>query len=534
MGGPQTERKTGESAASLPSFSKKGNFLVIGALVGIVLLYFSWQVRHSTRIFLAHARQQSRMLADVIRLNAEHSLLSRRLLEKTVQRFLANSVQFIAYLDDVEPFTGGELTAFAQEAGLAGITIISGDPAPEERSRVEGPSGWLAGEAPPPGVLVHRPDSHLYLLSKHDPDTDRTIVIGFDATYMEQLESQTGLPRLLAALGRMPGIRRVEIEPGDGQGMADPGRQQLQVETNADAKTVAVRLPLGRGRLLVSLDASHYFARVRQLWREFFVFSLGIVGLGLFFSWLLSRYQQAYIAQLRRIDQQMAKQREEAALGRAAATLSHEIKNPLNAINMGLQRLQFEADNLPDEHRHLLVSMQQAVQRTNRIVTDLLRYASPIVPRKKRFVLTDIVSSTLELYRQVCRQQNITVEYDDGCRPTVDGDADLLGQAFENLCKNAVEAQPHGGFLRLAVACTDNEALVTLENGGLASDIEDLRVLLEPYVTTKARGSGLGLAIARQIITAHEGDLRLSSPAPGVLRTVVVLPLADAGQTAAL
>ncbi|WP_242445596.1 histidine kinase dimerization/phospho-acceptor domain-containing protein [Chromatium okenii] len=91
-------------------------------------------------------------------------------------------------------------------------------------------------------------------------------------------------------------------------------------------------------------------------------------------------------------ERRLSRQREEAGLGRAAAAIAHEIRNPLNAMAMGLQRLQLEADELLPAHRRLLDIVFAAVGRTNSTVTGLLDYARPLHPRRERLALDALVS----------------------------------------------------------------------------------------------------------------------------------------------
>ncbi len=511
----------GGKLLSRPGLSKKGNFLVVGLLVLIILLYFNWQVRHSTNIFFEHARQQSRMLAGVIRVNANNSLLSQGLLVKTVQRFLSNSAEFISYLNDIEPFSADELTAFASEAGLAGIRIVSVDQPGDTSPYVEGPIGWLQGYSLRDAPFQHLEDAHLFILTRPDPLYNSTMLVGFNAEYIEKLGQLSGLPLLLDSLENLPGIREVKIEP---TGTGDRHESnEVEIQTYPELQLVAVHLFLGDKQLVVMLEASHYFDRISHLWREFFMFSGIIIVLGLFFSWLLSRFQDAHVREMQGIERQLAQQHEEATLGRAAATISHEIKNPLNAIGMGLQRLKLETNNMSPEHQGLVNSMLQAVNRTNHIVSDLKRHAQPISPRYKKIALSELVEAILVLYQQDTDDKKISINYNDEFDGKIDADEGLIGQVIENLIKNAIEAQPQGGYINVTVRRQNSSVAVTIENSGLTLEASDIADILEPYFTTKTQGAGLGLALSKRIVEAHQGRLALEVLEKGVLRVVVIL-----------
>ena len=206
-------------------------------------------------------------------------------------------------------------------------------------------------------------------------------------------------------------------------------------------------------------------------------------------------------------------------MGRAAASIAHEIRNPLNSLSMGLQRLHMEANELKDEHRQFIEIMLDAVRRTNSIVTGLLEYASPQYSASQEVRLDLLVQNILPLYQARCAQQGVTLKTEVACKDPIAGDPGRLSQVIENMLKNAVEAQPHGGFIDIAITRTTAGVIMAMTNGGFSLSSEDAERITEPYFTTKSSGTGLGLAIARRIITAHGGHLQVD-PRPGNTVTI--------------
>ncbi len=339
------------------------------------------------------------------------------------------------------------------------------------------------------------------------------IMLGFSAQNIEELHQQLRMPALLKALSNMPGISYVKIDERGAEGSPPSG---MVVEQRINAGDTVLR---------VGFDASQYSMRVRQIWRNVLIFSLVLACLGVFFSWLLYRYQSAYLQKITDFERKLAREREDAALGRATATITHEIRNPLNAISMGLQRIELEADELSPEHRELAASMRQAVKRTNTIVGDLLRYSRPMEARRDPVNLTELVDGILLLYKPQCQVKNITVSHHSTLARPVPGDAELLGQLFENIIKNAVEAQPGGGYISVNSIIENNQARLSIDNAMPRGSVDNLSQLLEPYFTTKTRGTGLGLPIARRIAQAHNGALTLATPDQDIFRAVITLPL---------
>ncbi len=250
------------------------------------------------------------------------------------------------------------------------------------------------------------------------------------------------------------------------------------------------------------------------------VLFLAIVGI--FFSWLLNHYQTMYLNRIREVERDLARQREDAALGRAAGAITHEIRNPLNAISMGLQRLQIETDDLSDEYQQLISTMLKAVQRTNSIVTNIGKYAGKLEIHKISVSLSSIITQILILYAQKCAEQGIAIQQEIRYDGIISGDAEMLEQVVENLIKNAIEAQPDGGYIHILLEKQDNEVILIIENRGFELSQNEADKILEPYFTTKARGTGLGLAIVRRIVHAHGGRLLIQVPEQGVLKIVLI------------
>ncbi|HIJ20124.1 MAG TPA: GHKL domain-containing protein [Deltaproteobacteria bacterium] len=104
------------------------------------------------------------------------------------------------------------------------------------------------------------------------------------------------------------------------------------------------------------------------------------------------------------------------------------------------------------------------------------------------------------------------------------GDPDLLGQVAENLLKNAIEAQPEGGSIRLTVEKEGEDACFRVRNAGFDLKPEEADRIFDPYFTTKADGTGLGLTISRRIVEAHGGHMEVSVPETGMVEISVCLP----------
>jgi signal transduction histidine kinase len=366
---------------------------------------------------------------------------------------------------------------------------------------------------------------NIYYLILPGSNESACITVGLVGKRIDKLKEQISLDHMLGMLSAQAGIRYVRIEPRPlGHRKSAETTQVRIVDENKD-KVAEVSVPFGKDVLVVGLKATHFFERVNQLRNEFVVFSIIIVALGVFFSWLLYRYQEAHVNHVQKFERRLAAEKEDAALGRASSTITHEIRNPLNAISMGLQRLEIEADEIDDEHRVLISNLMTAVKRTNSIITGLHRYASPLIPHPQKVNPDSVVNHILTLYRQQCVNASIAINYKPEFHQTITADSGLLEEAVENLIKNAIEAQANGGEIEIRLFRQDSDLVLSIENSGFDLSEKEAEKILEPYFTTKTRGSGLGLSIAARIIRAHGGRMEVLVPTPGQVRINLFLPI---------
>ena len=502
------------------------NLLLFGTLILVVLLYFFWQADREHRSFYRHTREHTQLLAQVIQLNADNAITAASVVKTVARTFMLNSARFIDYLAAVEPFTEAELTALALESGLNGITIDDG------HKRISGPPQWLndynAISQPAIGDQIrftHHTEGHIFTLYYPRHEGEGNIWLGFGAQRLESLQKQVGIEQLLKTLSGVPGISYVHLETTN---RSSTSSQQLLKEIITDSRMIVeARLPMNGQTLVAGFKSDFLIARKKGLWRDFFLFALLLGGLGIFCSWLLYRYQLASLLNVRRYEQRLAREREDAALGRAAAALAHEIRNPLNAISIGLQRLEIEASGLNSEYNPLVGAMRNAVGRADSIVGDLRRFAQPLNPERNTLNISTLIADIIALYQTRADSLAINISLESKLslqNRFITADADLLGQALENLFKNALEAQPEGGFLKITLQKSNQELELIFENGGLEVAEIEIKKIIEPWFTTKTRGTGLGLAMVERIIRAHNGRFTVETTEPGILRQYIFLP----------
>jgi two-component system, NtrC family, sensor histidine kinase HydH len=488
-----------------------------------VIAYFFWQSHVFKQAFLDHAEQHAAIISEVIRLNAKGALASQHAIEEILQNLLENTARFVSYLDGIEPFNEEELTAFTRESGLAGISIIRKD-----QTMVHGPGNWkqnLSSFACPSNpVMEHLSKENLYLLAWPETAAFKCMALGINDKEIASIKDRMGLENTIRTISKVPGINYIKIIRS-GKEETDSSRSFPIIIHQNGMDVAEAHQFIGGVELKVGVNAGHLAHLRKQLWIHLSLFSFCLVFAGVCLSIILHRYQTSILNNVKRFERELSSQREEAALGRSAAAIAHEIRNPLNALSIGLQRLEMEEACGGEEHRKLIEQMRNAVQRVNGSVTGLLNYARPRMPEIKEVSIASLTMDLLSLYRQPCENLQIRITTDFTYRGMIACDPVLMGQVIENIIKNAIEAQPLGGFIHCEIKQGEKEVALLFKNSGCTISPEESRRILEPYFTTRTEGTGLGMAIANTIIKALKGRIDIMIPGNGIIETHIHLPL---------
>lgn len=495
-----------------------GNLLAFGLLIVLMLLWFGIQARQAQQTFQEEAGRQAKLVAEIVSLHAQGALTARSVTDGIVTAFLGNTARFVDYLDSIEPFQADELRALADESGLSLIRII------RSTSSVQSDTPALQSQnldCTHLEQLLELPQQRTLVLAVASAEPDGCVLVGMNSHRIDELREAVGLQGALTALSGLPGVVRVDKQASN----SSDKQFEVILKRDANGRTVAsTRTPLKTFQLALDLDAGPLLRREAVLWRDLAGISLLLIALGGLSTWLLYKRQQNHEQQLLAFEQQLSHQREEAALGRAAAVIAHEIRNPLNAMSMGLQRLAMEASNLNDDQKHLLNLIQQSLQRTDGTVRELLDYARPHKLQLSQADMSQLLSEQLQLYRGQFHQRNVQLQESLPTRCLIEIDADLIRQLLDNLLKNALEALADHGEITINLNCSQTGIELILANDGSSHTSSAMQQLCEPWFTTKAEGSGLGLAICSKIATAHTGKLELTTPKPGWFCARLYLP----------
>jgi two-component system sensor histidine kinase PilS (NtrC family) len=221
------------------------------------------------------------------------------------------------------------------------------------------------------------------------------------------------------------------------------------------------------------------------------------------------------LTEIRRLEREVRMQDRLAAVGRLAAAIAHEIRNPLTSIAGSVSMLS-GSPGMDEEHRHLLDIVTRESQRLNGIITDFLAYSRGKKYHFDKVNLLPLLEDTLTLvrHRMAAEGTGITIE----SRSSVSeawaiADGDKIKQVFWNFSENAVRAMRNGGALKVAVEAIGDDWQISFADTGTGMTPQQTEKIFEPFQSNFEGGTGLGLAVVYQIVQAHEGKVWARSKA---------------------
>lgn len=221
--------------------------------------------------------------------------------------------------------------------------------------------------------------------------------------------------------------------------------------------------------------------------------------------------------ELRRVEEELVRKEQLAAVGELSAVIAHEVRNPLAVLRNSVAALR-KRDLSDDDRLTLLEVLDEETNRLNRLVRDLLVYARPVEPQSVPLQLRSVLERAIDLaQKDHSRSGSIRVDIDvETERTEVEGDPDLLERAFANVVENALQAMPDGGALTIRMDDTDLDEdtpgiAVRFSDTGEGMDTLVRARARDPFFTTRPSGTGLGLAIVERVVRAHGGKVELTS-----------------------
>jgi len=215
-----------------------------------------------------------------------------------------------------------------------------------------------------------------------------------------------------------------------------------------------------------------------------------------------------------------------AAIGEAAAFLTHEVKNPLVIIGGFARQLLWQESN--EQQREKLKIIIEEVGRLEKLLKDVGDFVRPMALEKGFVNINELLDTILTLFKEEIERQGIIIskKFDDQL-PLLKLDPHRIKQVFFNIIKNSIEAMPNGGELGLRTSTLAGNVQIVIKDTGSGIEPSILKQIFYPFFTTKKEGTGLGLAICHKIIQQHAGSIRIESEVGKGTVCYITFPIID-------
>ena len=231
--------------------------------------------------------------------------------------------------------------------------------------------------------------------------------------------------------------------------------------------------------------------------------------------------------QLLRVQKELADGKHLSEIGSLAATVAHELRNPLAAIRTAAYNIGRKSRN--NSLQSHLLNIEKKVVESDQIINNLLSYARIKVPRFERVAIHEVLNECIGLAKDRFPKSRVTVRKKCTCgkKDMIQADPLQIRELFNNLLNNAYESFPaKKGAIHIRAHFDPNAHFtVTFQDNGAGIDPENLRKIAQPFFTTKSKGTGLGLAVCYQLVSLHEGKLDIQSQRGLGTTVTVTLPV---------
>jgi signal transduction histidine kinase len=231
-------------------------------------------------------------------------------------------------------------------------------------------------------------------------------------------------------------------------------------------------------------------------------------------------------------DAQLRRTERLAAMGRLAAHVTHEVRNPLNSIRLNVEMLEEDVGSAVPDALPMLNSVKREVDRLTDITEQYLRLVRLPEPKLEETDLAEFVQDVATFLKPEMAQSQVAMELElDPHLGPVRVDRGQLRQALLNLSRNAREAMSDGGKVKLTLQAQDDGVELSVSDTGTGIPESEREKIFELFYTTKQHGTGIGLPLCQQIVNAHGGRLRCTGAEGGGTRFEIWLPLRREGTT---
>ncbi|WP_259417672.1 LytS/YhcK type 5TM receptor domain-containing protein [Bacillus toyonensis] len=192
-----------------------------------------------------------------------------------------------------------------------------------------------------------------------------------------------------------------------------------------------------------------------------------------------------------------------------AASISHEVRNPLTVVK-GFTQLLKTPNLTPESRDEYIEHILEELNRAQEIIDDYLTFAKPAPEKLDHISIDQELNRAINMILPLCNMNTIHITKDFS-KATIVGNKQHFQQCFLNLIKNSIEAMPNGGTLNISSTISNNKVIIRIEDSGIGMSQEQINRFGEPYFSTKSKGTGLGTMVAVKIIETMHGNLKIQS-----------------------
>ncbi|NIO03284.1 MAG: hypothetical protein GTN74_01360 [Proteobacteria bacterium] len=386
-------------------------------------------------------------------------------------------------------------------------------------------------------------EGDLFSVAIRRTNGEGVVAVSIDDSQMRNLRRRFAIQNVLETMGFAEGVLYLSVFDRflspvaqiKSEGIGEiPGSPLLSSVQEASQFESRLQFISGKQRIfevakILHLDESPYgiiqvglstgeIQRILSLSRRNVVFSVAVLlALSMAGVALIYVNQTRHLRKLREMEDRAQVAERHLAIGKLGAGLAHEIRNPLNAIAMAIQRLQREflprEQDQEEEYDRFLGVIREEINRLNQIVDQFVLFSSPYKLTLASLSLTEILDSISVLFAEEFKTRSIMMKYEfDPKLPPLEMDKGKMTQALINIVTNSVHAMEAGGsILMKAVLDRYDWVRLTIADSGSGIAKEEIEKVFDYSYTTREKGLGLGLPIARKIIEEHGGKIHIES-----------------------
>lgn len=549
------------------SFLNLKSIIALAAILFVIILFQSiLEYRSGRKAVISLLNNQAGALIISVARASEKGIISYETQQIRLRNQLFTIADMLDRLDRNGQLTNSELTNIAQTDSLIGLTIT------DKSGRIIFPDKGH------PNLLVELPaDAITAILEKKSArhalnfiempsglkafaaairgSRGGAIIVAFDAAELLRIRQKLGAGSVIEDIGNSPGVEYAGIINkgyilAASKKLAGESLDTWAGSTDSTATSLKTRIrkipgnsdrdvyeAIGpftvdgqwRGNILIGMNTEYLNSLDNKLqsdifWRSLLLLIIAITAISVI--WLHQNYRVVSIQyneilqDVQRLERDKAISSRQVAMGELASGVAHEIRNPLNAIRVIIQRLQreFTPQNDQAEYSQLTDIIRKETDRINGTIEQFLNFAKPPILNKETANLNDCLKDIVALVEPRVKSKNCSLKTEYGVMPLLKFDSELCRQAFLNLLENALAAVADNGKISIKTYRENNNCVVEVADNGPGIPENDKQRVFDLYYTTKPGGTGLGLPTVLRIVREHGGRLDLlNSPFGGAL-----------------